>query len=93
LLLRQVPVQTRFVLGDRHYNREPLRKECWHKDRLLVTTQYGKYPHTDEGAAVRSVFHKLRSIAKENFNEHFKGIFGVHGAFLTKGRAATQRFA
>ena len=93
LLLRQVPVHTRFVLGDKHYNREPLREECWRNGRLLVTTKYGKYPHTDDGAAVRSTFHKLRSIANENFNEHFKSIFGVHGAVPSKGRAATQRFA
>lgn len=93
LLLRQVPLQTRFVLGDKHYTREPLREECWRNGRLLVTTKYGAYPHTDDGAVVRSVFHKLRSIANENFNEHFKSIFGVHGAVPTKGRAATQRFA
>ena len=33
-------------------------------DRLLVTTKYGRYPHTDDGVEVRRVFHKLRSIAK-----------------------------
>ena len=93
LLLRQLPEQTRFVLGDKHYTREPLREECWRNGRLLVTTKYGTYPHTDDGAGVRSVFHKLRSIANENFNEQFKGIFGVHGAVPTKGRVATQRFA
>lgn len=92
-LLHQLPLSTRFVLGDLHYNREALREECWHQDRLLVTTKYGTYPHTDDGAQVRSVFHKLRSIANENFNEHFKSIFGVHGAIATKGEAATQRFA
>jgi len=28
---------------------------------------------------VRRIFHTLRSIAMENFNEHFKGIFDGHG--------------
>jgi len=93
LLVRQVPMQTRFVLGDKHYNREPLREQCWRNGRLLVTTKYGTYPHTDDGALVRSTFHKLRSLANENFNEPFKSIFGVHGAVPTKGQVATQRFA
>jgi hypothetical protein len=44
-----------------------------------VTTKYGRYPHTDDGVEVRRIFHKLRSIAMENFNEHFKGIFDGHG--------------
>ena len=29
----------------------------------------------------------------ENFNEHLKGIFGIHGSVPTKGRRTTQRFA
>ena len=29
----------------------------------------------------------------ENFNEHFKGLFGVHGSVPTKGLRNTQRFA
>ena len=41
---------------------------------------------------VRKVLHKTRSIAIENFNEHFKAIFDVHGAVPTKGLLATQRF-
>ncbi len=78
-LLREVPVEVRFVLGDRHYNTPDLHENCDQADRLLVTTQYGRYPHTDDGVEVRRSFHKLRSIAMENFNEHFKGIFDGHG--------------
>ena len=92
-LLAQVPAHTRFVLGDRHYNRESLRQTCEKQNRLLVATRYGTYPHTDEGVEVRRIFHKLRSLANENLNEHFKGIFGIHGAVPTKGEAATKRFA
>jgi hypothetical protein len=29
----------------------------------------------------------------ENFNEHLKGIFGIHGSVQTKGLRNTQRFA
>ena len=54
---------------------------------------YGRYPHTDEGAPVRQLFHKLRSCAIENFNEQFKGIFDAHGQVPTKGLVNTQRFA
>ncbi len=92
-LLREVPAEVRFVLGDRHYNTPELHEDCEHADRLLVTTKYGRYPHTDAGVEVRRLFHKLRSIAMENFNEHFKGIFDGHGQVPTKGLVATQRFA
>jgi Transposase DDE domain len=92
-LLREVPAEVRFVLGDRHYNTPDLHAICDQADRLLVTTRYGHYPHTDDGVEVRRVFHKLRSIAMENFNEHFKGIFDGHGQVPTKGLIATQRFA
>ena len=79
VLLREIPAEVRFVLGDRHYNTPELREDCALADRLLVATRYGRYPHTDNGVEVRRVFHKLRSIARENFNEHFKGIFVGHG--------------
>ncbi len=92
-LLREVPAEVRFVLGDLHYNTPALHEICDQADRLLVTTRYGPYPHTDDGVEVRRVFHKLRSIAMENFNEHFKGIFDGHGQVPTKGLLATQRFA
>ncbi len=92
-LLREVPTEVRFVLGDLHYNTPELCSLCEQDDRLLVTTKYGRYPHTDDGVEVRRMFHKLRSIAMENFNEHFKGIFDGHGQVPTKGLIATQRFA
>jgi hypothetical protein len=91
--LAEVPAEVRFVLGDRHYNTPELRDDCQHADRLLVATQYGRYPHTDAGVQVRRVFHQLRSHSIENFNEHFKGIFDGHGQVPTKGLVATQRFA
>jgi len=89
-LLREVPAEVRFILGDRHYNTPELRENCEQADRLLVTTQYGRYPHTDDGVEVRRIFHKLRSTAMENFNEHFKGIFDGHGQVPTKGLIAPQ---
>lgn len=92
-LLREVPAEVRFVLGDRHYNTPELRQICWQDHRLLVATKYGSYPHTDNGVEVRRIFHKLRSVSIENFNEHFKGIFDGHGQVPTKGLIATQRFA
>ena len=92
-LLREVPAEVRFVLGDRHYNTPDLHETCALADRLKVPTKNGRYPHTDDGVEVRRIFHKLRSIAMENFNEHFKGIFDGHGQVPTKGLIATQRFA
>jgi hypothetical protein len=78
-LLREVPADVRFVLGDRHYNTPDLHEICEQADRLLVTTRYGRYPHTDDGVEVRRVFHKLRSRAMENFTELIFGIFDGHG--------------
>jgi hypothetical protein len=66
---------------------------CGQADRLLVATQYGRSPHTDDSVEVRRVFHKLRSVSIENFNEHSKGIFDGHGQVPTKGLLATQCFA
>jgi Transposase DDE domain len=92
-LLAELPAEARFVLGDRHYNTEEVRAACAQADRVLVTSQYGGYPHADDGVEVRRVFHKLRSAAIENFNGQFKAIFDVQGAVPTKGLAATRRFA
>jgi hypothetical protein len=92
-LLGEVPAEVRFVLGDRHYNTPAVREQCDQDGRILVASQYGRYPHTDAGVEVRRVFHKLRSLAMENFNEHFKGIFDGHGPVPTKGLVATRRFA
>lgn len=92
-LIYELPPEVNFVLGDRHYNAPNVREVCHRGDRTLVTTKYGRYPHTDDGVEVRRIFHKLRSLAIENFNEHFKGIFDGHGQVPTKGRTNTTRFA
>ncbi|HKZ69742.1 MAG TPA: hypothetical protein VJ020_06665 [Anaerolineales bacterium] len=42
---------------------------------------------------MRRILHKTRSLAIENFNEQFKGIFDGHGSVPTRGLAATRRFA
>jgi hypothetical protein len=92
-LLDQLPVDARYVLGDLPYNAPNVAAVCAQAGRVLVTTRYGPYPHTDDGVDVRRIFHKLRSLAIENFNEQFKGIFDCHGAVPTRGRVATKRFA
>lgn len=92
-IIRELPPELRFLLGDVHYNAPNVREVCEQQDYLLITSQYGPYPHTDPGVEVRRIFHKLRSLAIENFNEHFKGIFEVHGQVPTKGLANTRRFA
>jgi hypothetical protein len=93
VLIRELPLEVRYLLGDVHYNDPELRQLCSEQDLILVTTRRGSYPHTDGGVAVRRIFHKLRSLAMENFNEHFKASFGVHGSVPTKGLRNTQRFA
>jgi hypothetical protein len=93
LLIEQLPEEARFVLGDTHYNAQNVRDKCERTERFLVTSKRGAYPHTDCGVEVRRIFHKLRSLANENFNEHFKSIFEVHEQVPTKGRVNTARFA
>lgn len=92
-LLADLPAAVRFVLGDRHYNTPEIGILCAQTGRILVTTQYGRYPHTDDGVEVRRLFHKLRSVSIENFNGQFKGIFDLQGQVPTKGLTNTRRFA
>ncbi len=92
-LLDELPSDARFVLGDTHYNDPAIRHHCTADGRFLVATRRGPYPHTDDGVEVRRIFHTLRSLAIENFNGQFKGIFGAHGPVPTRGLVRTQRFA
>jgi hypothetical protein len=92
-LLCRLPPEVRYVLGDRSYNTPELHELCGEDERILVSTKYGRYPHTDDGVEVRRIFHKLRSAAIENLNEQFKGIFDGHGQVPTKGLMNTRRFA
>jgi hypothetical protein len=94
-LIDALPTGLHFLLGDQHYHDETLRHLCEQRNCCLVTSFTGKnnpYPHRDDGVEVRKILHKTRSIAIENFNEHFKVIFDVHGAVPTKGLTATRRF-
>jgi hypothetical protein len=94
-LIEVLPAGLRFLLGDQHYHDPALSQLCDSQGCTLVTSFTGKnnpYPHHDDGVAVRKILHKIRSIAIENFNEHFKAIFDVHGAVPTKGLVATRRF-
>jgi hypothetical protein len=92
-LLAEVAPGVRFVLGDRAYNAPNVRALCQRTGRVLVTSQYGPYPHLDDGAQVRRVFHKLRAANLETFNELYKATFDGHGSVPTKGLRNTQRFA
>ena len=92
-LLEELPADTRYLLGDLHYNAPDVRQAWESTGRFLVVPQYGPYPHTDAGKEVRRIFHHLRHRAIENFNEQFKAIFDGHGQVPTKGLINTQRFA
>jgi len=94
-MIEVLPAGLRFLLGDQHYHDQTLLQQCANRACTLVTSFTGKnnpYPHHDDGMETRKVLHKTRSIAIENFNEHFKAIFDVHGAVPTKGLLVTQRF-
>jgi hypothetical protein len=86
-LIRQLPAEVRFILGDRHYKDEAAQVQtaCRLTDRFLVTTKPGPYPHTDNGSKVRQVLHQLRSQAIEPFNGLFKNMFDWQGQVPVKG--------
>ena len=86
-LIRELPPEVRYVLGDRHYSDEAgeVHTACRLSNRILVTTKAGAYPHTDDGSPVRAVFHKHRSSAIEPFNGLFKNIFEWDGQVPVRG--------
>lgn len=92
-LMEELPEQARFVLGDTHYNAADVRAACLASERFLVASGMRPYPHTDAGVEVRRILHRLRHVAIENFNEHFKALFDAHGPVPTRGRLDTARFA
>jgi|SRR5579871_3263986 len=92
-LLKELPAQVRFVLGDSHYDDPTVRAACWRDDRLLVATRRGKRRATDDGLEVRRIFHKLRSQAIEPFNNLFKSVFGRHTQMPVKGLRRSQLLA
>jgi hypothetical protein len=89
-LIRQLPLEVRYVLGDTHYNAPELREQCKHHNRFLVASGRGPYPRKDLGAQVRKIFHKLRQRAIEPFNGLFKNVFEWRGQVPVKGLRRTQ---
>jgi DDE family transposase len=92
-LVPDLPPDLRFLLGDQHYHDPELEELCAQNRCWVITPTGGPYPHTDDGVEVRRMLHKTRSLAIENFNEQFKGIFEAHQHVPTKGLVATRRFA
>jgi hypothetical protein len=89
-LLRELPPELRYLLGDQHEHDRALHELCAADGRVLVTSLPGPYPHRDDGVEVRRVFHALRSRAIETFNGQFKGIFACLGQVPTRGLVATS---
>jgi Transposase DDE domain len=93
VLLAELPSEARFVLGDMSYQDRDVHRVCADSNRILVATRRGAYPHRDQGVEVRRVFHRLRSLAIEAFNAHFKEVFDCRRPVPTRGLHATRRFA
>jgi hypothetical protein len=92
LLLDELPLDARFVLGDTHYQTPALHDHCTLHGRTLVARHWTPAPSTDPGKPVRAIFHRLRHVAAENLNELVKDAFGLHGTVPTTGLLATQRY-
>jgi hypothetical protein len=89
-LIRELPADVRYILGDTHYNEPDVRRACEQENRFLIATKRGSYPHADGGAPVRQLFHRLRSKAIEPFNGLFKNLFEWRGQVPVKGLRRTQ---
>jgi hypothetical protein len=79
-----------------HYNAPNVQEQCALWGHTLVASGYGHYPRPQDAnnsKEVRKLFHKLRSITIENFNQQFKGIFDGHRPVPTKGEVNTRRWA
>ena len=59
-LLEEVPYDTRYVLGDTHYQTPDLHDPCDLHGRTLIASRWTPAPATDPGTLVRAVFHALR---------------------------------
>ena len=81
------------LLQARRANWSDLEQLCARVGCIVITPDGSPYPHNDGGVEVRRILHKTRSVAIENFNEQFKGIFDGHGQVPTRGLVATRRFA
>ena len=91
-LLRQLPSEVRYILGDTHYHTPDLRLVCEGRGCWLVASRRGKHPHSDSGVEVRRSFHKLRSQRIEPFNGLCKNGFEWGGQVPVKGLRRTQLF-
>ncbi len=89
-LIRELPLEARYVLGDNHYNAPGVREQCERSNRLLVASRRGPHPHTDPGVDVRRIFHMLRHQAIEPFNGLFKNVFEWGEQVPVKGLKRTQ---
>jgi Transposase DDE domain len=93
LLLKQLPGETRDMLGDTHDNEPELRQQCHRRGCALVATRRGPYPHGDGGVEVRKIFHKRRSQAIDPFNGVFKHVFEWRVKMPVKGLQRSQLLA
>ena len=91
-LLAEVPLDTRYVLGDTHYQSPDLHDLCDLHGRTLIASRWTPAPSDDPGKPVRAVFHAVRHVAAENLNELVKDAFGLHGTVPTTGLLPTQRW-
>jgi hypothetical protein len=91
-LCQKFPMELRLLLSDQHDRVPDLEQRCTRRSCLVMTPTGGACPHTDDGVEVHRILHTTRSIAIENFHEHFKGTFEGHGQAPTCGLVATRRF-
>lgn len=92
-LLPMLPDAPCFLLGDTHYSDPVLTALAAARGQILLASRRGgRRPRDDDGAAVRRMFHAVRTHTIENFNGQFKAIFDVGRPVPTRGLRATRRW-
>jgi hypothetical protein len=91
-LLCETPQEARFILADSQYDTKELDQQCAARDQFLIATHKATSPRNAAGTEVRRVFHRLRSVAMENYNSLFKSTFDFRRPIPTRGLVNTQRF-
>ena len=71
--LHELPADVRFILGDTSYH-DPRSSRSTVRPPTASWWPPGTaaYPHTDDGVALRRIFHQLRSLAIAHFNEQIQ---------------------
>jgi hypothetical protein len=92
-LVEQLPGETRFVLGDTHYNAPEVRAGCLAREVPGGERKRTLPAHGPRSGGQAHLPQTASQLHRELQSEHFKAIFECHQAVPTKSLNDTARFA